>query len=435
MTSISRTLFFQALAFSSIAGMLGAFVACTDNGDSTHGPTFGALPKTDGSVSADDGGGPVNGDDSGKNDDGSTNNPNDSSTIEAAAPCTTGTIAVVAGNDTTLSTAIRDKGGAWATQAVPSAAAKSKPAVVSFGAGFLAVTHGQGDVLQSLAYASSAWSAAATIGSSGVKGAPSLAVVGTKAHVVYSAGPNANTDFLHGIHDGAGWNAATAAVGPPPSFGTVSAGVAGVGTDLVFAENGTNNGLYVRTFDTAWSASTAITGAGTVGASIPATPELVAITGGSSALDLVLVYAENTTRRLSFATRTASSKTWSSATPPATNIHADATTAEKIAIAQTSPTTVLVAFRGQDGKGYFSRGTLSGSSVTWTAAIAVGGASAPAVDSTPAVAPGVCADEDAIFVYASGGSVATTRLRGTSWTPAETITNVSGTRVAIATKP
>src|SRR5262249_2464489 len=158
-----------------------------------------------------------------------------------------------------------------------------------------------------------------------------------------------------------GWNAATDAVGPPPSFGTVSAGLAGTGTELVFAENGSDEGLYVRTFDGSWSASTAVPGAGTVGSALPATPEIASVEG---TYDLLLMYVEKLTRRISFATRDATSKAWVNGG----NVQMTSTTDEKLSLARVGPTTVLVTFRGQDGNGYYVQGTIGAQSVSWSAA-------------------------------------------------------------------
>src|SRR5690349_10958457 len=101
-------------AFLPIAS--SAYVACsTDNGDPVFGPTFGPNDK-DGAVSSSSGNGSSSGSsggdpdgsatDDGGGDDGGTKN--DSST-----PCTTGTVAVLAGGDASLSGAVQSKGGAW----------------------------------------------------------------------------------------------------------------------------------------------------------------------------------------------------------------------------------------------------------------------------------------------------------------------------------
>lgn len=395
--------------------------ACsTDDGSDLHGPHIGDLPRRD----ADTIDGKV------VLPDGAIVDPeNDAGEEgEAAAPCTDGTVAVLAGSDASLSGAIQEKNGAWVAATIAGGAARSRPALVAFGAGFLGVTHGAGDAVQSTTYAGGAWSAAATFGEPGVKGAPSLAVVGSKAHVVYAAGAGTERFFFHDVHDGAAWEEPTKPVkgSDAQSYGTVSAGLAASGNEVVFAENGTNNGLYVRTFGTGWSDASAVLGAGTIGGETSATPELAAVEGE---LDLVLVYSEKTTRRLSFATRDAATKTWTNGG----NVHMHATTDERPALARIDSTTLLLAFRGQDGNAYYARGTIGGQSVSWTAASPIGGGAAFSVDSPPVVARGVCGD-DAVFAHASGGTVRVTRLRGETWTAPETIFGLSGSHVAIATR-
>jgi hypothetical protein len=349
--------------------------------------------------------------------------------------CASGTVAILAGDDTKLTAAVQSRGGAWGTWTVNGGAAKSKPALVAFGGAFLGVSRGPNDNLQTTTFTGT-WSDAATFGNSGVKGAPSLTVTGTKAHVVYSAGDNAA--YAHGIHDGTSWNAATEAVGPPPSVGTVSAGLVGVGTELVMLENGFDNaGLYERSWTGSWGASNGVFGAGTVGPNPAATPEAVAVTG---AFDVVAVYVKEGTHSLWFATRdSTSAHTWIggfSTTCPGCGAEIDALarTDEKLSLTLVNPTTVMAAFRAQDGNGYVVVGTLGASGVSWTTAAPVGGGSAaPAVDSSPAVAPGVCGD-DAIAVYASSGAIRVTRLRGATWTTPETIPTIAGSRVAVATR-
>jgi len=397
-----------------------ALSACaTDNGDNVYGPDYGPLPKRDAAPDA-----------SGATD-GETSDPDAGRVVdageEAAAPCAGGTIAVLAGSDSSLTGAIQDRNGAWVTSAIAGGAARSKPALVTFGAGFLGVTRGANDALQWTSFGGSSWTGATAFGNASVKGAPSLAVAGTAAHVVYSAGADANRDFAHGIHDGAGWNAATAPVGPPPSFGTLSAGLAAAGNELVFAENGSDEGLYVRSFETSWSASSPITGAGTVGSNVAGTPELVALDGS---FDLLLVYTDNDPlHRLAFATRTsAPPKSWKNGG----NLPG-ASTREKFSLARVGQSTVLLTFRGEDNNGYYVRGTIGADAVSWSSAEPVGGGAALAVDSTPAVARGVCGD-DAVVAFASGGAVHVTRLRGATWTPVESVGNATGSRIAIATK-
>lgn len=427
---LGRSCRFGAIAVAATSVFLAIVSACsTDNGDNTHGPDV-QFPKKDATVidgrtvlpdgaivepEDDSGGGKQDGSSGGLDPD-------------TGVPCLSGTVAVLAGNDTALGGSVQEKAGAWNTMAIANGAAKSKPSLVAFGSGFLGVTHGAGDALQSTTANGTTWAAAAGFGNAGVKGSPTIALVGTQAHVVYAAGAGANRDFSHAIHDGVSFNAGTAQVGPPLSFGTVSAGLAGAGTDAVFAENGSDEGLYVRSFTGgAWGAATAVVGAGTVGSTIPATPELVGVEGK---WDLLLVYVAKTTRFISFAMRDATNKTWTDGDSVGNAV----TTNEKLSLSRVGQFTVLVTFRGQDGKGYYTQGTVNANNISWSAAAPIGGGAALAVDSAPAAAKGVCGD-DAVVAYASGGVVSVTRLRGAAWTTPEVVTNLAGARVAIATRP
>lgn len=414
-------------AFLSAVLTLPAAACGTDNGDTVFGPTFeaGVTSSSGGGSSGSIGVEPDAGttdDDAGVDDDGG-------GTKDATTTCASGTVAVLAGNDTSLSGAIQSNGGAWSGAAIAGGSALSKPALVPFGAGFLGASHGSGNVLLSTQY-TTAWSAATAFGNAGVKGPPALATSGTSAHVVYSAGPGPNREFAHGIHDGNAWNAADAIVGTGPtdkSFGTLGAGLVGDGAAVVFMENGGDKKLYTRSFTTTWSSPTAVTNAASIGNEVPAFPVL---TSAEGKYDLVAVYVQDVTRRLSYASRDATGKAWLSGGV----VHDFATTNEPFSFARVGTSTFLVTFRGQDGNGYFARGSVDANGTfTWNAAQAVGGGGNVAVDSAPAVARGVCGD-DAIVVYASAGQVKATRLRGTTWTAAESVTGASGSRVAVATK-
>jgi hypothetical protein len=416
------------LAFLALLALLALLVcaagACSTDTGSQHGPAFGDLPPDDGPT---DGGREARA----RLPDGAPAPGDDDDSAPPGPSCASGTLAILAGDDGQLSAAIQTRGGAWSVSSIQGGAAKSKPALVAVGGAFLGVTDGAGDALQWTRWSAGTWTNAASTGNAGVKGAPSLAVAGTKAHVVYSAGPNANRDYAHGVYDGTSFDGATDPVGPPLSFGTVSAGLTAVGSSIVFLENGSDHGLYGRQYDGTWSASSAVFGAGSVGSDPPATPEIVNVSG---AFDVVAVYAEKDTKILSYATRDGTSHAWAAPLDAAHQIDPLAQTAEKFALALINPTTLALAFRSQDGKGFVSTGTIGASSVTWTQASPVGGGgTAPDVDSTPAVAKGVCGD-DAALVYASGGAVRVTRLRGGAWQPAETIGNLGGSRVAIASE-
>lgn len=170
-----------------------------------------------------------------------------------------------------------------------------------------------------------------------------------------------------------------------------------------------------------------IPNANSIGNDLPTPPVLV---GAEGAVNLVAVYVEQTTRRLSYATRDAGSKAWTDHDV----VHMLATTAEPFSAARIGQATFMVAFKGQDGNGYYAQGLMGAAgTIAWNAAQPIGGGVNVAVDSAPAVAKGVCGD-DAIVVYASGGAVKATRLRGPSWTTPETIAGASGSRVAVVTR-
>lgn len=419
-----------SLAFFPIVFVFHA--ACgTDNGDTVFGPTFGPNDK-DGAASSSSGNASSSGSSGGDPDASPTEDGggDDGGNGDSSTPtCASGTVAVLAGGDSSLSGAIQSKGGAWTGGAIAGGAALSRPALVAFGQGFLGATHGSGNVLQSTQYTTS-WSAPTTFGNASVKGPPTLAVAGTNAHVVYSAGPGPNKDFAHGIHDGNGWNTADAIVGTSngeKSFGTLGAGLFGDGAGVVFMENGTDYKLYTRQFTSAWSSPTVVTGAPSIGADVPAFPVIASAEGK---WDLVAIYVAQTTRRLSYASRDATGKAWVNGGV----VHDFATSNEPFSAARVGTSAFLVTFRGQDGNGYYARGTVdAGGIFTWVAAQPIGGGGNVSVDSAPAVARGVCGD-DAIVVYASAGQVKATRLRGTTWTSPETVSGASGSRVAVATK-
>ena len=410
-----------SLLFTFVAGAVlpsALLAACaTDNGDSLHGPQFGPPPErsdgsaTEGSVT-DEGGGPTP--------DGSADGGADA---DGATPptCSAGTVAVLAGTDSTLSGAVQLNGGAWTGAAIAGGAAKSAPSLLAFGTGFVGLTRGPSDALQSVSYTAS-WSGATALGSLTTLGTPALAALGANAQGVYLSGLNT---FLRIQNSGASWTTTgdpVMAMGAP-SFGPSAGTIAAAGTDLVFAQDGSDQGLYVQTWNgAAWSTpATAISGAGTFNTAPPA---LVSLPG---TFDLVLLYADNTVNHvIGFATRNATTKAWSTAQVT----QATAQTSEAMSAALISSTSVLVAFRGNDGKAYFMTGTLGAAAITWSAPASL---VASTVDSAPAVAKGVCGD-DAIAVFASGGQVKATQLRSGAWSSPGPVTGASGSRVSVATR-
>ncbi|HEY8079846.1 MAG TPA: hypothetical protein VIF62_37200 [Labilithrix sp.] len=395
--------------------------ACaTDNGQGVFGDQFGPNDRVDAAMDAT----PVEGGQPG--DDGG--GPADATPEADAAPsCTgSGTVAVLAGADASLSGAVQIDGAAWAGGAIAGGGAASLPALVPFGAGFLGLTRGPSDVLQSVT-ATTSFGMPTTVVASGVVDSPALAVVGTSAHGVFSGGGGGSHDFFHGVNAGSSWDSFVDPVGTPPgdpqSFGSSAASLAGAGGSLVFTQAGNDNGLYVRTWNASWSAAAGISGAGAYTA---ASPAIASVTGS---FDVVIVFAEKTSTKIEWTARSATDATqWSN--PVVTNDLA--MTTQPLSLASAGASSLVVAFEGEDGKGYASTGTISGTSITWAPAVPLvaGGVS---VDSPPRVAKGVCGD-DAIVAFASAGAVKVVRLRAGAWSAPEAVTGVSGSRVAVATK-
>lgn len=411
------------IPFTACAVLLpGALVACaTDSGDTVHGDQFGPPPeRPDGSVTD----GPAVGEEGGPL-------PNDGGK-EGDAPstaCTSGTVVVLAGGNDTLTGAAKIAGGVWKGGGIAGGAAKNHPSIVPFGSGFLALTRGPADALQSITF-DAVWSGTSTIGNATTIGAPALAVVGTKAQAVYLA-PGAPSLFFRAENAGTSWGVTADPVttGGVPSVGQSAATVAAAGADLAFAQvGGTNDGLFAQAYaGGAWGTDTPIVGAGTL---TSAPPTLVGVTGK---FDLVLIYADNTANHvIGFATRDAGTKAWSTAIPT----HATAQTPAQPSLALISASTLVATFLGNNQRPYTMTGTIGANAITWSVPVALL-ADTSTVDGPPAVAKGVCGD-DAIAVFAAGGQVKATRFRGSSWSVPEAVTGAagpsSGARVSVATR-
>lgn len=396
------------------------FACATDNGDAVHGPQFGPPPErsdgaSDGPVAED--GGPLPGEGGGADADADAGPP---------STCAAGTVVVLAGSDTALTGAVQLKGGPWSGAAIAGGAAMSPPALVPFGIGFAGLTRGAGDALQAVTYGTS-WSAPVAVGTTTTTSSPALTVLGTKAEGVFRSGTLDTNKFFRIENTATSWSATTdpVGVGGLQSVGLSAAAIAPAGTDLVFAQAGTDNGLYVRSWDGAatWSPSVGINGAGVL---TTAAPALVAVDG---TFDLVLLYAaKDAPNTIGFATRTASSKAWSSAQIT----QATAQTAEQMSVARISQFVILVTFRGNNQRPYYMTGTLGAAAVSWSTPAPLL-ADTSTVDAVPAVAKGVCAD-DGIAVFGSGGQVKATRYRGSTWTVPEAVSGAAGGRVSIATR-
>jgi hypothetical protein len=411
-------------AIAALVAPATLVVACaTDNGDAVHGPQFGPVPeRPDGSASdgslAEEGGATRSDAEAGS----------EAGDPDGAAACTTGTVAVLAGNDSSLTGAVQLHGGAWTGAPITGGAAKSAPSLVAFGTGFTGLTRGASDALQAVTYDAS-WSAATAVGTLVTLGTPAIALVGTKAQAAFLSGPDSGSADSHKLfrieNAGTTWSAADpVTVGNSASFGPSAPSAAGAGADLVIAQDGDDSMLYTQRWNTTWAMAAPIGGGVSTLKSAP--PALVAVTGK---FDLVLLYAAAAAPHvIGFATRDATTKALSNGQVT----QATAQTAEQMSVASLSPTTLLVAFRGNDFRPYTMLGTIGATSITWSVPAPLL-ADTSTVDTAPAVAKGVCGD-DAIAVFASGGVVKAAQYRGTTWSVPGTVTGASGSRVSVATR-
>ena len=415
--------FFFRLALSTCLGsgaLFGVLAACSSDGNSSFGPNFGDLPPHDGAADA-----PADGDIVDLTD-GSTDGPKPG--------CTTGAVAVLAGQNDKVTGAV-DRGRGFAVALITGATAVSFPALAAVGDGFLAVTRGASNALQWSQY-TTAWSKPATLGA-GIQGAPTLSADATGVHLVY---PSVNQlRFQHNVFDGTSWGNDEAVVGPTAatySFGTDSAGIAVTGQDLAWAENGSNYGLYTRSRGAAWTDATAANGAGTNAYEngTTATPQLVAIEGTYDAVAIFVGHDRTQANHVGYLIRKTADKTWSFGGL----LDPTLTTFQRLNIGRTRGGDVIVTMRASAGSitaagtGYYFRGTVSNTGVTFGAAMPIGGDAAIAVDSAPSVAKGVCGD-DAIIAFSSLGVVEITRLRGDAWTAPAAVGGAVGYQVSVAT--
>ena len=338
-----------------------------------------------------------------------------------ASSCVATTV-LLAGNGSTLVGASAKGTAAFASAAL-TGSVTDRVSIVPFGTGFLGVARaGDGSILSS-AFGGASWSAAAAVGAVVARDAPILAVTGTTAHLAYQQ--NVDYKYYHGTYTGSAWDAATdpVGVGAQQAFGPRGPGFAAVGTTPVVLQAGSDNFLYDFDYTGTWSighqqASTSVE------KTLP--PTLIALTGGTA--ELLGVYMRLADFKIMSVTRAVG--TWTA--PVLLDVNAFAN--DPVNVAPMSGGRALLAYRGSDGKGYYSVYDPTKNPV-WTVPAAIGG-SAPLVESAPAIAPGVCGD-DAVVAYAgTGGAVNVTRFAGGSFGAAATVTGTSGAKyVGIATRP
>lgn len=393
---------------ASSLGLLLLFVACSADGPRTYGPVFDAAVKD---VTSD---APVA--------DGAADASDGSVDAQADASTCVATTVILAGNGSTLVGASA-KGTAALASASLAGSVTDRVSVVPFGAGFLGVARAADDSIVSTVFGGASWSAATAVGVVTTRDAPVLAVTGAIAHLVYQ---QKDFKFYHGQYTASAWDAATdpVGVGVAQSYGPRGPGFAAVGTTPVVLQAGDDGFLYDR--DDPGGVWTVAHQQAATSVEKTEPPALVALTGGSA--ELLGVYLRQTDFKIMSVTRT--SGTW--AGPVLLDVNAYAN--EPVHVAPMSGGRALLAYRGSDGKAYFSVYDPTKSPV-WGIPAALG-STAPLVESAPAIAPGVCGDDAVVAYAATGGAVSVTRFAGGTFGPAVAVTGTSGAKyVGIATRP
>lgn len=408
-------------AFFTICAVFGSIleVACSsDDSGGLHGASFG-----------DDSGTGGKGDSSiGNPEDGSVvpgdgGNPGDGS----VTGCTSGAVAVVGGGPSGSFAAYAAGGDALTAQSLTSPIA-ALPSIVSFGGSFTAVVHVAGsNQLASTSYAAGSWSALAPIAGTLVREDPALAVAGTTLHLVYQASDDAGAaadKYFHGTYS-TSWTAGDPiGSGADQSFGAHMMGAAGLSSELVTDQVGSDNNVYARSFTSSWQSSVQMAdgGVGSNDALLGTSARVVALTGGSA--ELLAVFTRSGDYKLMSIART--SGTWAAA-PTLSNTNAYTT--EPFQLAALAGGKAIVAWRGGDSHGYVSM--YDGTS--WSNPTAV---AAFNIESAPAVSVGNCGSV-AMAAYAkSGGGVEVVRYDGSAWgTPAAVGGTTGAKLVGLATAP
>jgi hypothetical protein len=343
----------------------------------------------------------------------------------ADAGCSS-TMALLAGGSNTLAGATFAH-GQWSSASALTGNMATVPAIAAYNGAYMAsfVTTATPGHLDWTGYTSS-WSAPSQIASALAQGTPSLATIGSAAHVVYWG---SDGKFYHGTYSSSAWDAANDPVGGSganQSFGSSGPAVAAVGTTLVVTQSGSNGTLYDQTWNGSWQTANAHSGSAVVST---ITPAIVAMNGGNADLMIVFVHGGNSPDyHLQYTTRTSS--TWSASAEVYNQSGNVAYSSATPSLAALPSGKAVVAWLGGNGKGYASSYDPSSG---WTAP---GPIASTTIAATPSLAPGVCGG-DAVAAFAqSTGEVDVATLTGSTWSTPLAIAGATGMQaVAIASTP
>ncbi|CAN5760334.1 hypothetical protein BH09MYX1_BH09MYX1_34690 [soil metagenome] len=378
-------------------------VGCSSDPPKTYGPVFDDDAGNDGAVDGSDAAPPT---DAGV----------DAADVAVDAAVCAQVTAVVAGNASSLAYGVAVGDGGFTGAALAGSAA-DRIAVLDRGTDFTFVVRAQDGAFFGASSIGTTFAAATAIGPSGLD-APSLAFFGGNAQLLYQG---ADFKYYRATLTGSTWNSTAEAVGTGvgQSFGPRGPAAAAAGTDLVVMQGGDDTVLYDRTFDGTWQAPHGQTGTA-VDKSLP--PSIVPMNGGVA--ELLVVYLRATDFKIMSATR--SSGTWAAPTLLDANAFAN----EPLSLAAIGGGRALLAYRGSDGKGYFSVYDPSQNPL-WTLPAPLG----VLVESSPAVAHGVCGADGVIAWAKTGGGVEVARLQGTGVGAPTSVSGTAGAKyVGLATR-
>ncbi len=362
----------------------------------------------------------------------------DSSMVTAGFTCPggQGTVALLGGSSIYAFGATSANGGAWAVSGLGQDTVGAPTALVPYGSGgylglFAASLTGY---IESTLF-TTGWSAPTAIGVTGGStaaevGGPALALLGANAELVYQG---TNDKLYHGEYAAGAWGLASDPVGGTTSqdFSDTQPSTAAVGDTLFAAYDGTDNGLYVDTWQSSrgWGDESAIFGAG-VG-TIP--PTIIALTPTSSgpSPDLMLVF-EFQTSNIIYSTVHTPGVDAGAAWGPVQQVNATANTYSQVALAALPGGDVELVYEGENSFPYSV--TYSGVGAAWGSPVAV----YPEGDtllSQPSVAPGICGYDAVAALVEQNGVQLTTFSSGTWATPVRVPGLSAMTFASIATTP
>jgi hypothetical protein len=252
------------------------------------------------------------------------------------------------------------------------------------------------------------------------RAAPAAVASGAAVHLLFHG-----DDFKHyfAAYQGAWSPTAEPVTAPakPQSFGPEPGRIAALAAASIASFPGDDGMLYeqARAMGT-WQPATAIAATST-----KLTGAIVAMVGGAA--ELLAVYSRAGDKKIQWTARTSGS--WSAPADVETNTFSG----DPPSLVALAGGTAVLAFRGLDGKAYFSRYDPS-QMAPWTVPAPIATPS-PSVLSPPALAPGIGVAEAELVYVEAAGAVHHARLAGGSWSAPAPVGGSGLVAAAIARTP